>query len=359
MEKKIIFSIILCIFGFLDGMETSLEKKSELIFPEINESWGKKNYNATCKEAQFFKTEFLANSQEVEKILINEFSFKKDTFMSNDNIRLECLIRTVENPSFTFIISAGFLPGKMTGMATLIAMLPENCNIIFYNNRGKGNSQGRLLSSFLWTSLRHYGAYEYNDVIGALNYAKKIQSRETKEKTPLFMYGICAGAFHTIKALCKLHQQEKISDYNIKGLILDSSVTSVQKDLENIPEYLYPYPKTGSVCTALKRAFLWFLRYTFFRRCFMTAEEKTTLNPELLAQTKIPTLHFNCKTGDPLTTYETTNAFYEKQKNKMPELLKKTCTNKCFERSKHALHHLINKKDYAAMLAVFIKTYIQ
>ena len=73
----------------------------------------------------------------------------------------------------------------MTGMTTLIPMLPNNCNIIFYNNRGKGLSKGSLWSSFLWKNLRHYGANEYNDVLGALNYAKSLDKR--KENTNFYV----------------------------------------------------------------------------------------------------------------------------------------------------------------------------
>ena len=182
-----------------------------------------------------------------------------------------------------------------------------------------------------------------------------MQSLLIKEKkTPIFMYSICAGTLHTTKALCELSKQQKLTEYAIRGLIVDSAVTSVQTDLENIPVYKYPQ---ATLYNKIKRGLLWLLRYTIFHRSFMAPEEQTTVDPKELAKTNIPTLHINCKKGDPLTTYERTNKFYEEHKNNSSS--QEIIYNTCFEESKHACHHLKHKKEYATALIGFIKTYLQ
>lgn len=346
------FSILLCLCSYIHGIfdidaiyKDDIDEKE--LADYVKNNWDNKESDIyKC----FFNTQYIANSNETEKLLLENHGFSKKAFITEDGFKLESLTRIVNDPEFTIIVSAGFLPGQMTGMATLVAMLPKNCNIIFYNNRGKGNSQGRLFSSFLWGSLRNYGVKEYKDVIGALKYAHEINNSQ-----PIFMYGICAGAFNTVKALCKLDENKELLKYNIKGLILDSPVTSVQNDLKNIP--MYTFPKNGGFVNFMARFFLWSLRYTIFHPWFMAHQEITTLNPEALATIGMATLYFNSKTGDPLTTYVTTNDFYEKHKKNAISDDKEKVTNKCFSDSKHALHHLKHKVDYVYTLANFIKKY--
>lgn len=344
MKKKLL--LYLSIFAFFNAYPT----KTTSEWPEYDKNWDDKDSEAY----KLFDTSVLAHPIRAQELFCKQYGFKKGNFITPDNYRLECLTRSVENAKATIIVSAGFLPGIMTGMGPLIHMLPKNFNIVFYNNRGKGESEGTLWSSFLWKNLRHYGTHEYQDVIGALNHAQSLNKNNKNKQT--FLFGICAGALNTTQALCKLQEQEKLNEYNIRGLIVDSAVIEVQKDMENIPLYKFP---GDSFCHKLKRALLWFLRYTIFRRCFMAPEEITTANPKLLAQTKIPTLHIYCEKGDRLTPHESTHAFFEQHQTHSPEYYKKDIQNKCFKESSHACHHLKHKKEYVVTLTGFLKTYFQ
>jgi hypothetical protein len=298
-------------------------------------------FPALDEKSPLFNTKCIAKPEAVEKLLLSEdYGFKKSQFTTPDNLKLECLVRSVEKPAFTTVISAGFFPGLMTGMSTLTTMLPKNCNIIFYNNRGKGNSEGWWVPR-LWD----YGTHEYKDVIGACDYAKTFNA-------PLVLYGTCAGTFANTKALCNLHTTDKLKDYNVKAHIMDSTVTDLPPTVERIPTYTCPSTFWGWV----KTMFLWSLRYTIFNKFVMTSGNAARLDPKILAATTIPTLHFDCVQGDLLTPYAATHAFYETQKKNMlnPEL----CIKKSFDTSSHANHVLKHKTEYAFVLAGFLNQHI-
>lgn len=292
------------------------------------------------QKSKLFNTKILAVPAKVENILIsNKYKFKKSTFLTPDGLRLECLVRSVQNPTCTIIVSAGFFPGLMTGMASLVKLLPHDCNIIFYNGRGKGASEGYRLPQ-LW----NFGTHEYKDVIGAMDYAKQIN-----KDVPIIIYGTCAGTFANTKALCSLPQDDLKQKYNVRAHIIDSAVVHLPETIERIPEQFHnPATWRGWLWTK----FLWFLRYTIFLPRFMTSGGAAHLDPKALAETKIPTLHIDCKEGDKFTPYSATSEFYREHMYYMDS--KEHCIQHTFEKSSHANHVLKHKHVYAAVLANFI-----
>lgn len=294
------------------------------------------------KKSKLFNTKILAVPQKVEDILISKkYGFEKTKFTTPDGLNLECLVRKVENPACTVVISAGFCKGRMTGMTTLVKMLPKNCNIIFYNGRGKGNSDGSPLP-LLW----NFGTHGYKDVIGAFTYAKEFNA-------PIVSLGTCAGSFLNAQALKHLQKTDKLKEYDIRAHIMDSSVGDLPTTIERIPQYFLDLTSWkgwfANIC-------LWALRYTIFHRRFLTSGDDSRINGESLAKTNIPTLHFDCKTGDIFTPYETTDALYRSQLSAMsnPDL----CKKHTFDESRHASHWLKHKKEYAFVLANFMNEHV-
>lgn len=160
----------------------------------------------------FFNPEFLRNYSAVALKMINEEAFQPVSFSSEDGIQLVGLARIKQNAPFSVICCAGFLPGRKEGLASLIRLFPKNVNLLFFDARGHGRSYGRF-----WTNLHRYGLNEYKDVIGAIDYIKK----QCSTNTPIFLHGVCAGAYHAANTLMTIPKDEQI-----KGLIFDSGFTN-------------------------------------------------------------------------------------------------------------------------------------
>ena len=296
---------------------------------------------------ELFNTKLIGDVPEIQRALTERYRFKKSSFMSNDGLKLECLQRIVPDAEFTMICGAGFFPGNMTGCSSIIPMLPKKCNIIMYNNRGTGNSEQPWFYKLrmLW----RYGINEYNDALGALNYARD------KSDKPIIMHSYCANALHTTKAIEHLHKIGTLQNYALAGLFLDSAVSHLPTAIENIPDYkCSPWNTIKGFCA---RLFLWTLRYTIFHRWSMPAGEKVCINTDVLTQTQIPTHHFYAQEGDLFTPYSMTHGLYEEQlvKAKDPDLA--TCT--IFPKSSHANHILVWKKYYAGELQKYIISFLR
>jgi len=106
-------------------------------------------------------------------------------------------------------VCAGWLPGKKEGMATFYALLPENCNILLFDARGRGASEGSLLYN-IWK----YGTSEYKDIIGAIFWINH------NNKLPIIIGGTCSGVFNAAHAIIKLTQKNLIHKTNVKGFFL-------------------------------------------------------------------------------------------------------------------------------------------
>lgn len=175
------------------------------------------------KEDQLFNTAFLANYTQVAKWIVAEEEFEPVSFSSSDGIQLAGLARIKPNAPYSVVCCAGFLPGRKEGLATFIRLLPQEANILFFDARGHGQSSGRL-----WTNLHNYGLDEYKDVAAAIDYIKKNSTKET----PIFLHGLCAGAYHAANTLMTMPKDEQI-----KGLIFDSGLTSPLNSMDIPGEY--------------------------------------------------------------------------------------------------------------------------
>jgi len=167
------------------------------------------------EDSPLFDTQFLLQYAEVTNMLCEQ-GFKEGFFKTPDDHNLNYLYLERPDAECTVILCAGWLPGRKEGIATFYALLPESCNILFFDARGHGKSDGHLFRT-AW----FYGRHEYKDVIGALDFAR-LQTQK-----PIIVYGVCAGAFNAAHALIHLQKENKLEQYDVRGLIFDSGWASL------------------------------------------------------------------------------------------------------------------------------------
>jgi pimeloyl-ACP methyl ester carboxylesterase len=178
------------------------------------------SHEPTISTDKYFDTSFLANHDQVFRSL-KEAQFEEITFKSTDGLRLEGLYLKRPHARFNVICCAGWWPGRKEGIATFYKLLPQDCNILFFDARGHGNSEG---------SFRHvsYGVHDYKDIVGALEFMQKDTNK------PTLIYGICAGAFNAAHAILELQKQNRLEELHVSGLIFDSGWVCVDKTAHSV-----------------------------------------------------------------------------------------------------------------------------
>ena len=165
-------------------------------------------------ESRYFNTQFLRKFNIVDQQFAKE-GFQEGFFQTSDDVLINYYWLKRPKARYTLILASGFFPGRKEGVASFYAMMPSDCNLLFFDARGHGKSTGRFL-----TTLWQYGCTEYNDIIGAISWAKK------QADCPIILYGVCSGAFHAAHALTRLSKKE-MQNYDIRGLVFDSGWRSV------------------------------------------------------------------------------------------------------------------------------------
>jgi pimeloyl-ACP methyl ester carboxylesterase len=211
MKKKIILTVIsCCLFSSI----FLTEKQTE---PEVD----------------FYDVTFLRNSPAVQKVLEGKGFFEVD-FPTADNLMINATMvdRSQQRDITATIISCpGFVPGNKEGMTTLYAMLEEQpYNFIFIDSRGHGKSDGELLTL---NGIKQYGKHQYLDVVATAQFIARY-NQEHNINPDIILHGLCAGAFHTIKAVAYLKKHD-LQTYNcIKGIIFDSGWPAIVDIAETV-----------------------------------------------------------------------------------------------------------------------------
>lgn len=229
-----------------------------------------------------FNTQFLSNPDAVADFLV-EKGFDKITIQS-ENLSLEGFFLNRAGNK-TVIAIAGFLPGKITGMATLYELLPESYNILLINLRGKGNSDGRLALLRLW----RYGVDEYKDVCAAIQFA-----HEKAPQAKIIIHGICAGGFHAMKALAHLHDSNHSLYSTVEHAIIDSSFPSIEETgrtalCAEIEKQCRPLP-LGSIIAQPLKLFYLCLNYSIISPLMRLNSDEITITREMIRKAS-----HNCK----------------------------------------------------------------
>lgn len=164
---------------------------------------------------------YSANYTEIKNQLMNEYGFEEVYFTTPDQLILNGLLRTRENAPFTVICASGFIPGRKEDNLPLVPLFPKDCNILLFDGRGHGISEGKFLSA-----ITRYGPFESNDIIGAIEYCNTLFNND------IILFGRCSGAFHCAHALVAL--RHRATELKVKGAVLDSIWNSTKTAADNI-----------------------------------------------------------------------------------------------------------------------------
>ncbi len=169
----------------------------------------------------FYDVTFLRNSPAVEKVLKDRGFFEVD-LTTKDNLTINTIMLDQSSNMdicATIISCPGFVPGRKEGMTTLYAMLQDQpYNFIFIDSRGHGKSDGELLTL---NGIKEYGKHQYLDVVATIQFIADYNKTHNL-KSDIIIHGLCAGAFHTIKAVAYLKKEDPQTYACIKGIIFDS-----------------------------------------------------------------------------------------------------------------------------------------
>ncbi|NBV40691.1 alpha/beta hydrolase [bacterium] len=297
-------------------------------------------------ENEFFNIGFLHNTLAVRERLTQD-DFADVSFTTSDNIHLAGLFldkSKKEKIKGTILCCAGFHPGLKEGMSTYYALVKdEPYNVLLYDARGHGQSDGSFYSL---SGLAYYGQHEYLDVIAALEWIQKYNELH-KIKEPIFIIGLCAGAFHATRAIATLKEANPKLYTNIKGLIFDSGWGALYE--------IAPTTINGELEKRLKRSHAKWLVHTPLY--YMIASVYYTLFYYTHAQ--CPTIH------EPLAQIDTPILFIHAHNDKhvpirVIEPLTQNCKNGStwfIQESTHACHHLKHAQDYKKNLLEFVQKY--
>ena len=201
ISKNILFGALICSATVLPGPGVHNSTARSLM-----EKW---------ELSPYFNTKFLTQYKWVTRRLKKVDGFVEGFFKNEDNQSINYLYLKRPDARYTILFCAGFLPGRKEGLASYYAMLPDDCNILFFDARAHGKSQGELI---LWK----YGTQEYKDIIAATKFA------HNQSNAPIIIHGTCAGAFHAAHAVLEMQRRDLVTILNIKGLIFDSGWGNVK-----------------------------------------------------------------------------------------------------------------------------------
>lgn len=306
-------------------------------------------YSKADDSQLLYSTTFLRDYTSVKTFLKTE-GFQEINFASSDQLSLSGLLLTRPNATCNVIVCAGWLPGKKEGMATFYDLLPNNCNILFFDARGHGESEGSLLWG-LW----RYGIDEYKDILGAVSLLN------THNNLPIVIAGICSGAFNAAHAILALEKNNLLTKSNVAGLVFDSGwgsvlkvvttapIAGIKKRIAAILRSLYTTKKTA------RRSYLYKISsYCAQHLCALgnyacalplaTQYNHITNLSDKINKISVP-IFFIHSYGDTYANMDDAVALANLAKNKQ-----------CWwiTQSSHAKHHLIHKEVYKEKLIAFI-----
>ncbi len=282
---------------------------------------------------KYYSSSFLKNYPQVRASLKQE-GFRELYFKTPDGLRLNGLYLERPNATCNVIVCAGWLPGRMEAMATYFALLPEYCNILLFDARGHGKSEGPLFRE-VW----RYGANEYKDIIGGFSFLKQMNN------LPNFVCGICSGAFNAARAIIELEASELTAHYNFKGFIFDSGWGSVTKISSTI--VISGVEKRLLKCLSAwytTQVFYGLFHYCFFKPIIQKYESLTNLFDKI--HTINAPILFIHSPDDSYADFQDVETLVSLSKNKDFFIL-----NDSF----HAKHHLKHKALYKEKLKSFIE----
>ncbi len=315
-------------------------KKSVLIFTFLITLTMRPNSDLS----QLFDTSVLKIPSKVQEILISH-GFEKVCFTTQDNFKI-CGLFLDQSKKMkikgTILYCAGFYPGTKEGMTSFFALLADQpYNFLFFDARGHQESDGKLLS---YTNIKQYGSSEYQDIIAAVNFLNTYNIQHNISQN-IVMHGICAGAFHCIKAVDYLSRLHCAHCNNIKGIIFDSGWLKLTDIVE------------PTLCAEVKHRlknsyFSWLITPTcwltkqFYRLVFKSHHVHLENIEQSLKNSPCPIFFIHC-TGDPYVPVQPIQKIAEQVKHPYSWWI---------EHESHGTYHLKEQQLFKRKLQEFLDT---
>lgn len=210
---QIIAALILGINACLAAAPQVQQKTSHTV---VEPEWARSPY---------FDTQFLDNHDAVQRQLLND-GFERVTFNAEDGTRLAGLFLEREGATQTIIYVAGFFPGRKEGMSTFLKIAPENCNILFFDTRGHGESGGTF-----WSNIRDYGK-EKLDILAAMRFVRE------RTHTNIILHGVCAGAYNAAHAALLAQQRGLTQQLGLRGIVFDSGFGTTESGVTALRSHI-------------------------------------------------------------------------------------------------------------------------
>ena len=214
-------------------------------------------------------------------------NYEEVTFPASDGTKLSGWLIYHTNAKATIICCHGY-PANKSDILPVVSFLYPRFNLLLFDFRGHGDSEGRLVS---------FGLREDRDVLGAVNY---INENPKLTQLPIGIWGYSLGGAVAIKT-CAQKENTILANKKIKALVVDSSYAS-------FPEMIIQY--YGNLGP---------LKYLFgfggkFIGSILFKGELSQLSPENFVDSlDIPILIIHAS-GDPLVPVEHANRLYDKAK---------------------------------------------
>jgi len=311
-----------------------------------------------------FDTKILRD-RKATKVKLLEEGFQEVTFTTEDGYQLTGLFLERENAKATISFFHGFCPGGKEGFAPFVKIAPQDCNLLFVDMRGYGDSQG---PKFL-PNLKNYGRDDYKDVECVAEFVK-----EKTNGKPQIIFGWCSGAFHTTTALLKMKEKmvgekKKDEDLNIKGLVFDSGFGSIEQiataplhHIKNkfVPNLLTPLyggdrkkAKESALCRFTSYCFSVFMHIAglFILPPIIKREPKTNLFDKIQKADQTPILVIHAE-NDKYAPWKKQQKLVEKIPQRTVWLIEKG-------KSSHAENHLKVKNEYKRKMGTWMAHTLQ
>ena len=153
---------------------------------------------------------------------IYQLSYENVSFNSSDGLSIKGWLIKSDNPQGTIIMAHGY-NGNRGRLDIATFLNEEGYNILMFDFRGHGESEGDYISM---------GYYESKDILGAIQYLKQRNDTDTNK-----LYGL--GQSMGSAALIFAEEQQP----SFKGLILESTYTDLYQNNARRFKRVYGFPK--------------------------------------------------------------------------------------------------------------------
>ncbi|MGB8468340.1 MAG: hypothetical protein WCE21_05020 [Candidatus Babeliales bacterium] len=171
------------------------------------------SFAETWQQSPFFNTTIIKEGARTTKLL-KKAGFQEGFYTTDDHIALSCLYHQKKDAAYNVVIYSGWSGRRHEGAPFAAMLADQPCN--FFLLEGRNNHWSWRFNK----RVLEVGEYSHTDIKAAIEFVHR------KNKKPIFLLGICAGAFYSAQACVEYMREDKLASYTIRGLIFDSSWAS-------------------------------------------------------------------------------------------------------------------------------------